>query len=487
MTNHKLSEKQIREYLDFVDLNLDFNTSLKTMSGGERQRLAIVCGIVKDAKLFIFDEPTSYLDNENKKKIISIIQNLAYKKGKMVVIASHDDVFRDISDQIYQIKNKTLQHVKSSTFKNDIKDLKHSPMNLKALYQYSIDKNKVYCFIVGIILGIVLMGFVISLIYGSLFSKSNQDSLLSSIHHIGTIVRNDEKLMNVTEQTKLKLSLHDFQVFPYRTIETTLISNDVKLNHITIKPYYNQMINNADILQKNHQLNSTSVYATYEIFHYLNKHIFDQLSNESGIELKIDAVLRPSYDYEQAIYVPFDIIYQYYQNQNIDLMNTQINSLSILFESLDDYQQVSQTIQKPYQLITNPDISSQVQLNKLFGSEYLTIAWGITLIIIFVYNTYKIIEDKRNIALLESLGVGFPQLIKMRILEQIMMLLSMGVVALVLSIIITFILNIEIMKSLIMICILIIAHIIIMSLIDLIIFIAFIKKYSVALLLKSEL
>lgn len=41
-------------------------------------------------------------------------------------------------------------------------------------------------------------------------------------------------------------------------------------------------------------------------------------------------------------------------------MNTQINSLSILFESLDDYQQVSQTVQKPYQLITNPDISSQV-------------------------------------------------------------------------------------------------------------------------------
>lgn len=46
--------------------------------------------------------------------------------------------------------------------------------------------------------------------------------------------------------------------------------------------------------------------------------------------------------------------------------------------------------------------------------------------IIFVYNTYKIIEDKCNIALLESLGVGFRQLIKMRILEQIMMLLSMG-------------------------------------------------------------
>lgn len=69
MTNHKLSEKQIREYLDFVDLNLDFNTSLKTMSGGERQRLAIVCGIVKDAKLFIFDEPTSYLVTKTRKKL----------------------------------------------------------------------------------------------------------------------------------------------------------------------------------------------------------------------------------------------------------------------------------------------------------------------------------------------------------------------------------------------------------------------------------
>ena len=116
LIHRQISEEEIREYLDFVDLDLDFQTSLKSMSGGERQRLAIVCGIVKDAKLFIFDEPTSYLDNENKQKIISIIQNLAYQKGKMVLVASHDDAFVEIADQIYEIKDMNLSACQISEY-----------------------------------------------------------------------------------------------------------------------------------------------------------------------------------------------------------------------------------------------------------------------------------------------------------------------------------------------------------------------------------
>lgn len=116
LSHRNVDNDYIREQLDFVGLDLDFNTRISSMSGGEKQRLAVVCGILKDAKLFIFDEPTAYLDEENKQIIISIIKRLAHEKNKMVLIASHDEVLVNISDQIYEFQNHHIICTKSSDY-----------------------------------------------------------------------------------------------------------------------------------------------------------------------------------------------------------------------------------------------------------------------------------------------------------------------------------------------------------------------------------
>lgn len=78
-----LKEFDLRE--DIIDKEVD------QLSGGERQRLALIMGILLNRKIWILDEITTGLDQELKKKIISVL--LDYKKT--MVIISHDDIFKN--------------------------------------------------------------------------------------------------------------------------------------------------------------------------------------------------------------------------------------------------------------------------------------------------------------------------------------------------------------------------------------------------------
>ncbi|OAB44805.1 ABC transporter ATP-binding protein [Paenibacillus glacialis] len=60
----------------------------KNLSGGQIQEIALARVIFKNPSLFIFDEPTSNLDYQNKLKFIEILHKL---ENKMCIIITHDD------------------------------------------------------------------------------------------------------------------------------------------------------------------------------------------------------------------------------------------------------------------------------------------------------------------------------------------------------------------------------------------------------------
>ena len=71
-----------------------------TMSGGQRQRLAIARSMLKKSDVVIFDEPTSALDKNTEKIIARSIMGI---KDKIIIIVSHSNCFSDQVDQIYKI------------------------------------------------------------------------------------------------------------------------------------------------------------------------------------------------------------------------------------------------------------------------------------------------------------------------------------------------------------------------------------------------
>ena len=64
----------------------------RQLSGGQRQRVAIGRAIVRDARLFLFDEPLSNLDAKLRDEMRSEIKRLHQELGKTMVYVTHDQV-----------------------------------------------------------------------------------------------------------------------------------------------------------------------------------------------------------------------------------------------------------------------------------------------------------------------------------------------------------------------------------------------------------
>ncbi|MBW3010670.1 ribosome biogenesis/translation initiation ATPase RLI [Candidatus Woesearchaeota archaeon] len=68
---------------------------LRQLSGGELQRVSIAKALAEDADLVLLDEPSAYLDVEQRLSISKIIASVAETKGMAVLVVDHDLLFLD--------------------------------------------------------------------------------------------------------------------------------------------------------------------------------------------------------------------------------------------------------------------------------------------------------------------------------------------------------------------------------------------------------
>lgn len=414
--NNNINENQIYELLDFVGLSLDISTSIKNLSGGERQRLAIVCGLIKESKIFIFDEPTAFLDEDNRIKIMELIYKLAHEKHKIVLVASHDQDFVKISDQIYQIDNKKIINIKKEKYNDqEIRSIE-KVINSKSLRYFVYKKTFKKNIFIGSIFTIFLVILSVVFLYGNQLKEADEQELLQSVHHIASIIRIDENEMTITEQAKLEQQLFNYNIYPYiDNLMTSVQCNQIHLDNVYIKSYYPTSLGSKDILEiKN---TNSSIYITYELARYLNNENTDIIEIDAQ-ECIIAGSLYPSYDIEKAIYLPYNTLDKYFKENDIDLKNQKNKELIIEFESLNDLREISMSIENPYLLYTTTNILTQAQILHVFESGYIFIIFIVLFMIMFVYRIYTIIDEKYEVGLLKAMGVDNKKLIMMKIIEE---------------------------------------------------------------------
>ena len=88
-----------------LDLEKSLNRDIKEISGGELQSVAIAAALLREADVYVFDEPSSYLDVKQRLKVAAVIREIAEKKR--VVVVEHDLVVLDyLADYIYLLYGK---------------------------------------------------------------------------------------------------------------------------------------------------------------------------------------------------------------------------------------------------------------------------------------------------------------------------------------------------------------------------------------------
>ncbi|MEK6808209.1 MAG: ATP-binding cassette domain-containing protein, partial [Nanoarchaeota archaeon] len=83
------------------------NKLLTELSGGELQRVAIAHCLQQSAELYLLDEPSAYLDVEQRLILSKVIKDFIEQKGSSALIIDHDLLFVDyISDRLIIFEGK---------------------------------------------------------------------------------------------------------------------------------------------------------------------------------------------------------------------------------------------------------------------------------------------------------------------------------------------------------------------------------------------
>ena len=104
--NEEAMEEDARKTLGRMKLRLPSLTNLvASLSGGQRQAVAIARAVHFNARVLIMDEPTAALGPEETRKVGELIRELA-NQGIGIILISHDihDVF-DLADRLAVMKN----------------------------------------------------------------------------------------------------------------------------------------------------------------------------------------------------------------------------------------------------------------------------------------------------------------------------------------------------------------------------------------------
>lgn len=86
----KIDEKKVFDrVVEQLDLKKVLNNRVNTLSGGELQRLAIAAACMREGDVYLFDEPSSFLDVKQRLKAADLIASLK-EENKVIVVVEHD-------------------------------------------------------------------------------------------------------------------------------------------------------------------------------------------------------------------------------------------------------------------------------------------------------------------------------------------------------------------------------------------------------------
>ncbi|ADI32652.1 ribosome biogenesis/translation initiation ATPase RLI [Staphylothermus hellenicus] len=95
------------ELIRKLGLNKMLDRYVADLSGGELQKLAVAVALAKQADLYLLDEPSAYLDVEERLSVAKVIRRIIEEKRKTAMIVEHDLMLQNfVSDEVIVFSGK---------------------------------------------------------------------------------------------------------------------------------------------------------------------------------------------------------------------------------------------------------------------------------------------------------------------------------------------------------------------------------------------
>ena len=100
------TEKRLEQIIEKLNLKEILDREISVLSGGELQRVAIAAAYLKNGDVYLFDEPSSYLDVSERINMAKLIRSLS-EEDKTIIVVEHDLAILDyLSDYVSLLYGK---------------------------------------------------------------------------------------------------------------------------------------------------------------------------------------------------------------------------------------------------------------------------------------------------------------------------------------------------------------------------------------------
>ena len=452
----EFKKDKMMNLLDELDLNIDLNGEVKVLSGGQKQRLLILCCMMKDPEIIFLDEPTAYLDDENRRRMRKIIYDLCYKYHKTVVIASHDLDMLEIADKHYHIENQQILLKKNIIKENKNliarKTIQTFPLNY---YLHAQKSNKIH-YKRNIIISFLMIIMAYMMCFQAYYQKETERMINKAIDNELRISYKDggnaydmagtpvsRTLVQDISQNHMIQNISPF--FEWNVAHVTVNDSSFK-ETVVVQPYYKKIktakrSSNPVFSIDKQKINTDKIYISYSLYQKIKGHIhltgtmqvlknneFEfveipfELSNADIVDKDIGN--RYSKSTENIIYISQNL-YQKIINQCIPDATYQSNVYILKINSYKNIQAVTDFIKKHDQQIKvyNPVSSTILNQTTSFGFEMIynfsKIIFILFILSCFIIGIFDVVTRRYQYALLLVNGFNKEQCLKLILKERI--------------------------------------------------------------------
>lgn len=103
--------ENVKLYFDKCKVSHLINKNFAELSDGEKQKVMLVRCLAQETPIILLDEPMAFLDYPSRKQFLQLIQEIAEKEGKYIIVSTHDiEISLPICNTIIALTKTNWQH-----------------------------------------------------------------------------------------------------------------------------------------------------------------------------------------------------------------------------------------------------------------------------------------------------------------------------------------------------------------------------------------